>query len=200
MDGKGEAITPPMTPDATPPATPDAELVAAVLGGDSGDGSGRAFDELVQRYDRSARATCFGVLRDWHLARDAAQEGFVAAYTNLRLLREPASFGPWLLTIMRHRATRMARHRTRRVAPLHLVPDPVAATTAPATDPDTEALLAAVAALPEHERAVVMLRYFDGHPVSAIAQICGRPLTTVKKQLSRAHDRLRGLLEKGERR
>ena len=84
------------------------------LGGDGSNGA--AFDELVRRYDRSARATCFGVLRDWHLARDAAQDGFVAAYTNLRLLRQPGSFGPWLLTIMRHRATRMARHRERRAA------------------------------------------------------------------------------------
>src|SRR5262245_5297123 len=91
----------------------DAELVAAVLEGDGG-----AFDDLVRRYDRSARATCYGVLRDWHLARDAAQDGFVAAYTNLRRLRQSASFGPWLLTIMRHRAIRMARGQ-RRFDPLH---------------------------------------------------------------------------------
>lgn len=182
----------PMEPetDAGAAATPDAQLVAAVLGGDGG-----AFDELVRRYERSARATCYGVLRDWHLARDAAQDGFVAAYTNLRLLRTPASFGPWLLTIMRHRATRIARGE-RRMAPLHLVPDPAAA---PQAGHDTEALIAAVAALPEHERAVVMLRYFEGQPVSAIAMICGLPLATVKKQLTRAHDRLRRLLAKGER-
>lgn len=176
--------------DADDPTVPDAALVAAVLGGDGG-----AFDDLVRRYDRSARATCYGVLRDWHLARDAAQDGFVAAYTNLRLLRQPASFGPWLLTIMRHRATRLARGQ-RKLAPLHLVPDPAAK---PGADRDTEALLAAVAALPEHERAVVMLRYFDGHPVSAIAQMSGLALATVKKQLSRAHERLRKSLEKGER-
>lgn len=179
--------------EAEAATTPDADLVAAVLGGDGG--AGGAFDELVRRYDRCARATCYGVLRDWHLARDAAQDGFVAAYTNLRLLRQPASFGPWLLTIMRHRSTRLARSE-RRFAPLHLVPDPAAK---PAEDRDTEALLAAVAALPEHERAVVMLRYFDGHQVSTIAQICGLPLATVKKQLTRAHDRLRKLLAKGER-
>ncbi|MGB7159316.1 MAG: sigma-70 family RNA polymerase sigma factor [Tepidisphaeraceae bacterium] len=123
--------------------TPDLELVAAVLGGDGG-----AFDELVRRYDRSARATCYGVLRDWHLARDAAQDGFVAAYTNLRLLRDPASFGPWLLTIMRHRATRIARTQ-RRLAPLHLVPDPAAKAS---VDRDTDTLLAAIASLPDHER------------------------------------------------
>ena len=170
---------------ATSAITPDAELVAGARTGNRG-----AFDELVRRYERCARATCYGVLRDWHLARDAAQEGFVAAYTNLRLLRQPASFGAWLLTIMRHRASRMARGE-RRLEPLHLVPAP--ATTTPR---DTETLVTAIAALPEHERAVVMLRYFDGHNVSAIAAMCGVPLATVKKQLTRAHDRLRKLLAK----
>ena len=171
-------------------ATPDADLIAAVLGGDRG-----AFDGLVRRYDRSARATCYSVLRDWHLARDAAQDGFVAAYTNLRLLRRPDSFGPWLLTIMRHRATRVARGE-RKLAPLHLVADVAAM---PSADPDVDALIAAVAALPEHERATVMLRYFDGHDVSVIASMSGLPLTTVKKRLTRAHDRLRKVLKQGDR-
>jgi DNA-directed RNA polymerase specialized sigma24 family protein len=40
-----------------------------------------------------------------------------------------------------------------------------------------------------------MLRYFDGHSVQAVAQITGRPLGTVTKQLSRAHARLRARLK-----
>jgi RNA polymerase sigma-70 factor (ECF subfamily) len=171
---------------------PDATLVAASL-----DGRREAFGELVRRYERSARATCYGVLRDWHLAHDAAQDGFVRAYTSLRLLRDPASFGPWLLTIMRHRASNTARDR-RPAAPLYLVADPPQKPILP--DRRTDALLAAVSRLPEHERAVVMLRYFDGHDVATIAAICGRPLGTVTKQLSRAHERLRDALAREERR
>jgi RNA polymerase sigma-70 factor (ECF subfamily) len=55
--------------------------------------------------------------------------------------------------------------------------------------------LAAVVALPEAESQVVMLHYFDGHPVAAVAAILGRPVGTVTKQLSRAYARLRGMLE-----
>jgi RNA polymerase sigma-70 factor (ECF subfamily) len=48
-----------------------------------------------------------------------------------------------------------------------------------------------VTSLPEHERIVIMLRYFENHEVAAVAAILGRPVGTVTKQLSRALGRLR---------
>ena len=52
----------------------------------------------------------------------------------------------------------------------------------------------AVAALPEHQRLVVALRYFDGHSVAEVAALAGRPVGTVTKQLSRALERLKLIL------
>ena len=44
---------------------------------------------------------------------DVVQEAFVRAFQNLGGLKEPARFGPWLLTIARNRAlTRLARRRS----------------------------------------------------------------------------------------
>lgn len=170
----------------------DAALVSETLGGDDA-----AFAMLVARYERSARAICYGVLRDWHLAQDGAQDGFVSAYRNLHRLRSPSSFGPWLLTIMRRQAERIRRRR-RPAAPLHLQPEPIS-TAGNSTGPDTEALLAAVSALPEHERVVVTLRYFEQLDVNDIARICGRPVGTGTKQLSRAHGRLETALNRSHR-
>lgn len=65
---------------------------------------------------------------------------------------------------------------------------------------DAEDLLEAVARLPDHERVVVGLRYFDGHAVNDIAAITGRPVGTVTKQLSRAIKRLRCLWDKENQR
>jgi len=62
-------------------------------------------------------------------------------------------------------------------------------------DEASRALLAAVDRLPEQERVVVMLNYFSGQPVSAIAQMTGRPIGTVTVQLTRARARLRTWLE-----
>lgn len=153
-------------------------------------GNRTAFGTLVRRYERSVRATCWAVLSDHNRAADAAQEAFLAAYRSLASLREPAAFAGWLMTIARNRAIRHARQR-RRESPLP--PNLLAARSTEEMDFD---LLSAVAALPEQERVVVMLRYFDSHDVAAVAKILGRPVGTVTKQLSRAHDRLRRSLAK----
>ncbi len=165
---------------------PDQSLVTAALEGDPS-----AFDQLVRRYERAARATCVAVLGDQHLAFDAAQDAFVIAYRTLGHLRDKNAFGGWLTTIARNRAVRMARHR-RADAPL---PPSIAAAT---DNPADDALLGLIAALPDHERAVVLLRYFENHDVQAIAAMLGRPVGTVTKQLSRAHDRLRRALWRKE--
>ena len=52
----------------------------------------------------------------------------------------------------------------------------------------------AAQSLPMQERLVVTLRYFNGHSVQQIADLTGRPLGPVTKQLSRAYTRLRAML------
>jgi RNA polymerase sigma-70 factor, ECF subfamily len=162
----------------------DESLVTTALGG----GGAPAFAHLVRRYEKTARATCLAVLKDHHLACDAAQEAFVAAYKSLASLRDRSSFGAWLMTIAHNRAIRLGRNR-KTVAPL------TSSMIQPMDrKPEDLELLSAVSALPEHERIVIMLRYFQNHEVRAIAEILGRPVGTITKQLSRAHERLRQAL------
>jgi RNA polymerase sigma-70 factor (ECF subfamily) len=168
---------------------PDAELVPATLGGDRA-----AFTALVARYERAALATAWGVLHDRHLSQDAAQEAFVSAFMNLCRLREHATFGAWLLTIARRAATRSAKCRRRQVADPLPQAHPVDAKARGSVD--LEWVVAATAELPEHERVVIYLRYFEDLDVGDIAKVLARPVGTVTKQLSRAHERLRQHLQK----
>jgi len=165
----------------------DGELVHAVLGGDR-----KAFALLVRRYEQSVRAAAMSVLRDTHLAQDAAQDAFVKAYEKLGSLRRAGAFGPWLLKIARRCALDMAGDRREAALPDD---DIAAARPAGLLDEDKERLLAAVLELRESERQVVTLRYFGGYSVKEIADIAGRSVGTVTKQLSRAHRRLRVLLK-----
>ena len=66
-------------------------------------------------------------------------------------------------------------------------------------DVDKQRLLAAVAGLPKAEKQVVMLRYFAGNSVRDVADIVGRNVGTVTKQLSRAHKHLRNILKRSEK-
>ncbi len=164
----------------------DGELIHAVLSGDR-----KAFAILVRRHEPSVRAVAMSVLRDVHLAQDAAQDAFVKAYENLGSLRRAGAFGPWLLQIARRRALTMVRKRREKALPDQ---DIVAVPSDGLFDEEKEQLLAAVLQLRESERQVVMLRYFGGYSATEIAEIVGRSVGTVTKQLSRAHGHLRVLL------
>jgi RNA polymerase sigma-70 factor, ECF subfamily len=179
------------------PVRSDAGVVACVLAGDD-----KAYESLVRLYERPLRATCFAVLRNWHAAQDAAQEAFLDAYLHLRALRDPNRFGPWLLSIARRKAIALSQsirvHAPLDAAAGAAAAEPTVRTTA--CSDESENLLVLIARLPEQERAVAMLRHIEGHDVAAIAQIRGSPVGTITKQLSRAHARLRKMLEHGERR
>jgi RNA polymerase sigma-70 factor (ECF subfamily) len=170
----------------------DCELIKAVL-----DGQKEAFAELVRRYERPVRAVAINILGDHHSVQDAVQDAFVASYQNLCMLRNRDSFGPWLMKITQRCALDWAKRRPK-MAPLET--NPAAATEKPngQLDEESEGLLSAVVKLPEAERQVVMLRYFAEHNVKEVAEIAGRNIGTVTKQLSRAHKRLRKILKESQ--
>jgi RNA polymerase sigma-70 factor (ECF subfamily) len=167
---------------------PDAELVNSALRSDRA-----AYGELVCRYSQCVVTTAWQVLGDYHAAQDAAQEAFLVAYQKLGSLRDGSMFGPWVLKIARRCALRSVTGRAKvvRLEPADAPPAP--SQDGPLGD-DQEELLAAVTRLPEHERVVVVLHYFQEHSVQAVAQLTGRPVGTVTKQLSRALRRLRELM------
>lgn len=171
----------------------DVELVNAVLGGDK-----LAFGVLVKRYERPVRAIALDVLGDYHLASDVSQDAFVTAYENLPGLRKPSAVGPWLMKITRRCAYDCAR-RKRDEAPLESVFPATIHNPNGQLDEEKQWLLAAVVKLPKGEKQVIMLRYFSGHSVQEVADILGRSVGTVTKQLSRAHKSLRNILERPER-
>lgn len=164
----------------------DAELVGQVR-----DGHIDAFDVLVERYEYLARASALRVVRNTHAADDIVQDAFVAAFESLESLRSPEKFGSWLLGILRRRAARFVRDDSRRSAmPMDTATD-ITADRPDGSVPDSIELLELVNQLPDHEKVVVGLRHFEGYAVADIAQIVGRPVGTVTKQLSRAHSQLR---------
>ena len=167
----------------------DAELVEAALQGER-----EAFGVLVHRYRRAACAAATDVLGDPHAAQDAAQDAFVAAYEKLGALRTGSAFGPWVVRIARRRALDMVR-RQRPAVSLERTGDPPDCRGNGQLDEPSRLVLAAVMALPPHERRAVMLRYFEGLAVEEIARIAGRSVGTVSKQLTRARERLRKRLK-----
>src|SRR2546423_12652194 len=72
----------------------------------------QAFGEVVRRFQDLAFACAYAVLGDFHLAEDAAQEAFFAAWRNLDQLRQPEAFPGWFKRIVLTQCNRMTRGKS----------------------------------------------------------------------------------------
>ncbi|MCB9482705.1 MAG: sigma-70 family RNA polymerase sigma factor [Dehalococcoidia bacterium] len=166
----------------------------------------RARDEgaLADLYDlMGARAygLAFRVLHDGAAAEDVVQNAFATLWEQAdRLDPGRGSIEGLLLTIVHRRAVDAARSRQRqstRSAPLDVDPadgDPTPMEVVVADDEAAERareVRAALQVLPEAQREVVMLSYFEGLSQIDIAARIEVPLGTVKSRLRLAMQRLR---------
>jgi RNA polymerase sigma-70 factor, ECF subfamily len=170
----------------------DAALVARVRAGDS-----RAADRLLERYLRACRAVALAVTGDEADADDACQEGFLAAIEQIDTCRNPARFGGWLLQIVRNRARNLVRRQAVRAAEpleLHQVAGGASAAAEVERGELRERLLAALAALSQVQREVVLLHDLEGWTHEEIAGHLGLAAGTVRSHLHHARRHLRRIL------
>ena len=180
-------------------AIEDAQAVARAQGGDLD-----AYAVLVARYTLRAHRTAF-LLGAGEESDDVVQEAFVKAFRHLPRFRAGDPFAPWLLRIVANEAKNLSRSRRRRAALALRLPS-AESSGAAAGSPVDEALaaerrarlLAAVNALPDRERRVLVCRYFLDLSEAETAQVLGWPLGSVKSRTWRALNRLRGQLVPGQ--
>jgi RNA polymerase sigma-70 factor (ECF subfamily) len=164
----------------------DALLVERALRGD-----GSAYDELYMRHrDRVARVA-YLLLGDADGAQEAAQEAFLIGWRDLRRLRDPARFRPWVTGV----AVNLCRRRRRAIARARVELNRRSFGREPETDEGEAAAVrlavrGAVSALPRPMREVVVLRFYGGFAEAEIAQALGIATGTVKSRLGRARARL----------
>jgi RNA polymerase sigma-70 factor, ECF subfamily len=161
------------------------------------DGHPEDYRHLVRRHEAALLAHLMRRLGGMADAEEAAQETFVRAYFALGKLKKPGSFGAWLLGIARRVAAETRRARRRRQKEL----SKASMASDHAADPpaDTEvhsALRQAVIQLPEAQRQVVLLRYYEGFKCSQVAERLNVPIGTITKTLSRAYTALRETLRR----
>jgi RNA polymerase sigma-70 factor, ECF subfamily len=140
----------------------------------------------------------FAILGNEADAADAAQEAFVAAWRQIRRLRDVDRFEGWLqrVTINAARMTHRARRR-RSVREIASEPSVGAAssTVRPESERDAATLDSALRRLDIDQRSILVLHHLDGSSVTEIAAILEIPEGTAKSRLFAARRALKAAID-----
>ena len=150
------------------------QLVEAAQNGDL-----ESFGLLHEKYYAPMTALAYSVLRDKHLAQDAAQQSFVIACDQLPKLKSKDKFAPWLAAICRNTARQMNRTKPKTTA---LYDQQVAAKT----NSNGDCIRKAVWQLRPFDREPIVLRYYNNFSYEQIAELLGISQSAVHGRLTRA--------------
>jgi RNA polymerase sigma-70 factor (ECF subfamily) len=191
------------TPRSTEP-WPDEELVRRTCAGER-----RAFDELIERYQRRATTVAYRLLGNLHDALEVCQDAFLRAYRNLDSLEDARRFGPWLLRIVTNLSLNFRRSRQaggKRVSfedcilnedqsRDELVSDRPYSDERPgarvAAGELAEIVQAAIADLPNQQRTALVLFSIEQLPQKEVASIMRCSVEAVKWHVFQARKKLK---------
>ena len=159
-------------------------------------GDREAFDALARTVGDQCMAIAFRILRDADRADDAVQAALISAWRQLRSLRDPDAFEPWLHRILTHECYAEARRRTRlraQIRVLHIAEQAESVGILRVNDRDQ--LDRAFRRLTLEQRAVLVFHHYVGLSLPDVALRLGIPLGTAKSRLHHATAALRASLE-----
>ena len=166
----------------------DNQLIDRVLGGESD-----AFSLLVRRWERPIYGLTLRMLGHSEDARDATQETFISAYSNLKSFRGDAKFSSWLYRIALNVChSRLRKRSGRGDASLEQQREDVgfepAASQAGADEQMYDEQIGvsvrrALAAIPTEMRQVIVMKEYEDLKFHEIAEILDIPVSTVKTRM-----------------
>jgi len=156
----------------------------------------RAFEVLYDSFQKVVYGVAIRMLGDRPAAEDIVQSVFLTVWSRPDAFRE-GNVAAWLTRIARNRCLDVLRSRSARPEedlPVEIV-DAGSLDDAVFARLDGNRVRAALAALPEEQRALVEMGFFDGITHAEIAVRTGIPLGTVKSRIRAGLRQLRGQLE-----
>ena len=165
-------------------------------GGPAPDDAG--FREWMTVRSSPLRRKAFLLCGDWSAADDLVQDVFVAMYPRWPRIVRGGRVDAYANRVLFGKHVDARRRPWRRERFVGTVPDSEDTRSERAIaeiDERDGPLLAALAALPAGQRAVLVLRFTDDLSIDGIAQVMGIPAGTVKSRLSRGTESLRACLD-----
>lgn len=167
--------------------------------------SRRALEVLYERYSAKALGLAYKILRDRDLAEEIVVDAFWRVWQRAdQFQMGRGSFASWFYGIVRHLAIDELRRRDARPVPSEDDQLEMAFASDVTRENDVTAIVErsltadtvqnALAALPEAQRQVLHLAYFEGLTRQEISKRLGQPLGTVHTRARLGLDKMRTLL------
>ncbi|MQA10737.1 MAG: SigE family RNA polymerase sigma factor [Pseudonocardiaceae bacterium] len=149
---------------------------------------------FVARRD-AVRRSAYLLCGDWHRADDLAQTAFVSLHRRWRKIRDKGALDAYVRRSLVRASIDESRRPWRRERQVEHLPE--SAPDGPDVDEEVatrQALIAGLRRVPARQRAVLVLRFFEGLDVAGVADALGCTTGTVKSQTARGLEALRDVL------
>ena len=158
-----------------------------------------SLEERYVRHAPEAVRLAYLLTGDAGLAEDLAHEAFIKVAGRFHHLRNPEAFAAYLRKTVVNLS--MSHYRRKRVEREHLARESARPATNSVEPPDVESrdeLRSALRALPERQRAAVVLRYYEDLPEQQVAHAMGCSVTAARSLVFRAMETLRTQITRGD--
>ena len=181
----------------------DRELLQRIVGQDRD-----ALDLLYSRYITAVYSMALHMLKQPPLAEEVTQDVFMNIWLKAASFNaEKGQARSWIMSVAHHRVIDVIRSR-RRIAQmtdpegyetLERLPSAGASVENQVQQNlDRERIMKALAVLPDNQKQVILLAYFEGYSQSEMAELLSEPLGTIKTRVRLAMQKLRAALQEYE--
>ncbi|NOR13493.1 MAG: sigma-70 family RNA polymerase sigma factor [Candidatus Aminicenantes bacterium] len=170
-------------------ALSESEILTLVQKGDR-----EAYQKIVVRHMRSAYYVALAFVHNHQDALDLSPEAFIKAFRKIKKFDTERPFFPWFYRILKNLCIDHYKHRRR----LNEVPlENVRVLEVEHEDREMKkALWKGIDELPDEQKEIIVLRYFQQLSYQEIAEILDKPIGTVMSSLYYAKKRLKGIVGK----
>ena len=198
-----EAQRPQTDPAVSPDEPDDLQLLERIAGKDKD-----ALNALYSRYMTPVYSLSLHMLKQPSLAEEVTQDVFL----NIWLKADSFNAGrgnprSWIMSVTHHRVVDVIRSRRRS----NVMTDPEGYDTLerlPSSGPsvesqvtqrlDRERIERALDTLPDNQREVIELAYFEGYSQSEMADLLGQPLGTIKTRVRLAMQKMKAAMQEDD--
>jgi len=164
-----------------------------------------ALEALYTRYRTQVYSLAMFMLKQPALAEEATQDIFLNVWLKASSFNaERGQPKAWIMSVAHHKVVDVIRSRRRTIVntdpadyeTLDLLPADGASTEQQVEQTlERERIMRALKTVPESQREVIMLAYFEGYTQSEMAEKLDQPLGTIKTRVRLAMQKLRTALE-----